>query len=160
MKLSDDFYFLVLGGALAAAPFLSMTDGYSHSLPAPFFLAFAFLGWFGVVSLFLLPVAFWAWSHQLRAGDDTIPRRSVVLFLLLSVLSLAWTIAGYPYARDFQGLGYARLVTAINVSTPLLLAGILRRNRLSQRWSLAFAFHWLVFAWLGSYAFAYMGETP
>ena len=21
-------------------------------------------------------------------------------------------------------------------------------------------FHWLLFAWIGSYAFAYMGETP
>ncbi len=160
MKPSYDFHNIVLGGALAGAPFLPLAGGYPTSLPVPFFIAFSFHWLVGAVFLFLLPVAFWAWSHQLRAGDDTIPRRSLILFLVLVVISLAWTISGYSYARDWQGVGYARLVIAINVSGPLILAAILWRNRVRQRRPLAFAFHWLLFAWFGSYAFAYMGELP
>ena len=161
--VTRNFYFVILGGALAFVPALAMVRNFPGPLspyPIGFMLPLWLLGPSGYVSFLLLPMAFWIWSHQLGKGDGGIPRRSGVLLLVFVVLSLIWTIGGYEVARTWQGLLYARLLVAVDLGVPALLAGVLRQSRGRQTWVVSLVFHWLLFAWLGSYAFVYMGELP
>lgn len=162
-RLSHAFYFLVLGGALAGIPALAMKEpipGILSPFPVPFLLPVWILGPAGMGACALLAILFWCWSYQLRRNSPRIPKRSVVLAVVVTALSLAWTAWGFSDAAQWQGTTYAWTVAGLNIVVPLSLACLLRWTRAAPRWGVSFAFHWLLFAWLGSYAFAYLGETP
>lgn len=156
--------FLVLGGALAAIPIV----GFSAHLPtvfspfpAPFTLAIWILGYpTGLLLATLLPVAFWMFSHQLARGEARIPLRGRVLLFPVTALAIIWTLYGYRHGAAHQGALYARTIVAINIAMPLLLTVLFQRNRRSPSYGRAFAYQWLLWAWIGSYAFAYLGELP
>lgn len=162
-RLSRDFYFFLLGGALAGIPALSMTEpvpGILSPFPVPFLVPVWILGPTGIGASALLAVFFWCWAYQLRRDSPRIPTRSVVLAVVVTALSLGWTAWGFSDAARWQGTTYAWTVASVNFAMPLSLASLLRWTRAAPRWGGSFAFHWLLFAWLGSYAFAYLGETP
>jgi hypothetical protein len=119
--------------------------------PFPLFLAYAFVG----PMAFLIPaVLFVGWSWPLSRGQARFPNRSLVLMSVLFVLSAAWHIAGGW--RTYYGVRMAYIwllyVALVIVSATLC--------RLRPRFWLNAAAHWLLFAWLASYAFAYYGEVP
>lgn len=163
VRLSRDFYFLVFGGLLVAVPYLAFNQRLPSPLspyPIQFFWPIWFFPPFGALTLLLPPLFFWAWCRYLLSYTGGVPRRSLVLLLLLAALSLTYTVRGYPYSTQYQSFTYARLVLAINIATPVALYGLFRLAKRTEKWSLAFAFHWLLVAWASSYAFAYLGETP
>lgn len=89
----------------------------------------------------------------------TAPNMSFTL-TALGLLILALTAAGFRFASEYQGVAYAWTVTAVNVLVPLVLLAAYRANRSMGPWPIAFGSCWLLCAWIGSYAFAYLGELP
>lgn len=82
------------------------------------------------------------------------------MLLLATVLTILWTLYGYPYGLAHQGALYARTVLTVNIALPLLLAALLWRNRSRPRYGRAFTYHWVLWAWISTYAFAHLGELP
>jgi hypothetical protein len=149
--------FLVLAVLILVVTMLAfgVLGGGSPSLaapaPLPLFIAIAFVG----EGAFFLPTAlFIAWSWPLSRGQDRFPTRSLVLMALLIVLSIVWHVRGGW--RHYYGAGIAYIWLGL-VGLMIAVAGACR---LRPRFWLNAAAHWLLFAWLASYAFAWYGEVP
>jgi hypothetical protein len=138
------------GGASIIAP-----------LPLPLiWLAFASDGHFLLIIALLPSLAFWLWSPGLFRGKATAPIRSVILLAIGGATSIVWFVGGWRYGLEYQGLAY-------NVSTALLsavlavLTGVLiLRSRKAPSFTLNLIVHFVLFAWLITYAFPYLGELP
>jgi hypothetical protein len=115
---------------------------------------------FGLLFSVLLPIVFWLLSPQLARGIATIRVRGAIALATATILSLVATAYGFRYGLQYEGAAYAWTVLAINIMTPLLLSCLLWINRRTPRYAVCFAYHWLLCAWIGSYAFAYLGELP
>jgi hypothetical protein len=154
--------YLVLGGALAALPiagFSAPTPSVLSPFPAPFLFALWIFGHpEGLMLAVLLPVAFWLLSPQLARGGASIPVRGGVVLILAAVLSIIWTLVGYRYGATHQGALYARVVMTINIAVPLFLTILFWKNRSRPKYVRAFTYQWLLWALIGVYAFAYLGE--
>jgi hypothetical protein len=110
----------------------------------------------------LIPVIlFFAWNPGLFRGSSTIPKRTYILFVIAAVMSVIWFIPGWKYGLQYQGPTYTHYICVLNIAW---IAGIgvllfLRRNH-HPSFASNLAFHLLFFAWLGWYAFPYLGELP
>jgi hypothetical protein len=75
-------------------------------------------------------------------------------------LSILNFVVGWKYGMQYQGRSYVLGCLAISVAIVALLATLLFRNSDSPSVSNSAAFHFSLFAWLGTYAVPYLGETP
>jgi hypothetical protein len=146
--------------ALVAAQSLGMLGGaapYSLS-PAP--MLFAALLAAGMNTL-LIPAAFaalfWLWSPQLFRGETSVPKRTFVLLAVSAGLSIANFVVGWTFGVRYQGLAYtiACLLTSAGMLT--VCAVILWKARATPSFDYSLLAHTVAFAWLGSYAFPYLG---
>ena len=109
----------------------------------------------------LLPVLlFFAWNPGLFRGQEHVPKRSFVLLIVATALSVIWFVGGWKYGLEYQGRQHTYTICAIN-SAWLLVLWI----KFIRRWrGVSFAenlwLHWMLFAWLAWYAFPYLGELP
>jgi hypothetical protein len=145
---------LLITGVL---PFVGASPSLLAPLPMPMYVGLMVLGPLAAV----LPAAgFLAWTPQLRIGNGGVPRRSVVLLAVLAALNAWWSVAAWSYGLRYQGIGYTRMVLAASAGWIVVLAGLCawvsRRPSLAKSW----LFHALLFAWLGWYAFPFLGELP
>jgi hypothetical protein len=133
---------------VALGPFPALT-----TLPALVFSrAFAV----GVPSLL-----FFLWNPGLFRGDSEIPRRSLGLLVVATVLSIIWFVVGWSHGVRYQGAGYVYKVSLANVAwLACLLAAFVRFRKNKSSFGLNLALHWLLFAWFAWYAFPYLGELP
>lgn len=108
----------------------------------------------GPLALGIPVVTFWAWGFPLFSGAATFPLRSVVLAAAAFCSSALWLILGHaseyydwPLFGVSGGFVFA-IVFAIAWCRrrPSFLANLLG--------------HALLFAWLGSFAFPWIGEVP
>jgi len=110
----------------------------------------------------LIPlILFFAWNPSLFRGSSTIPKRTYILFVTATVMSVIWFIVGWKYGLQYQGPAYTHYICVLNIA---YIAGIgatllLRRNR-NPSFAFNLLFHLAFFAWLGWYAFPYLGELP
>jgi hypothetical protein len=106
-------------------------------------------------------ILFFSWNPSLFRGSDTMPKRSYALFAIATVLSVIWFIGSWKYGLQYQGPTYTHLICALNV---VWLAGLgvflFLRRKSDPSFASNLAFHLLFFAWLGWYAFPYLGELP
>lgn len=110
----------------------------------------------------LIPVIlFFAWNPSLFRGSSTIPKRTYVLFVIATVMSVIWFIVGWNYGLQYQSPTYTHYICVLNIAW---IAGIGALLLLRQKRNPSFAsnlvFHLVLFAWLGWYAFPYLGELP
>ena len=113
------------------------------------------------VSLFVPAVLFLVWNPQLLRGAAKIPWRSYGLLGVATALSTYWFVVGWQYGLKYQGARYTYLVCAINVVWLLLLwAMFIRKLWSAPSFTANLFLHWALFAWLGWYAFPYLGELP
>lgn len=108
----------------------------------------------------LLALAFVAWCPDVWHGEAQAPPRTWVLAVTAVVLSMAAVIGGRAYGLKYQGPSYVTAVTAISVLCWLLVGAVLVRayrapSPVRNLWA-----HLILFAWLGWYAFPYLGELP
>ena len=133
-------------------PFLTVTPAFILSS-----LSAGRLTWAAVLIPSLL---FFAWNPALFWGQSQVPKRSLVLLLALTVLSAVWFVGSWKYGLEYQGRQYVYAICAINgvwlVALWMIIIG--RAHRTSFCGNLLL--HWLLFAWLGWYAFPYLGELP
>jgi len=101
---------------------------------------------------------FFAWNPGLVRGQTRVPKRSYVLAIILTVLSVLYFIGGWRYGVKYEGIEYTQNVCFVNVFWVGVLAAefVLAGARPSFQRNLTV--HWLFFAWLGWYAFPWLGE--
>jgi hypothetical protein len=104
-------------------------------------------------------VLFFVWNPGLFYGDKNIPKRSYVLLIVTTVLSLLWFVAGWKDGIAVQGARYNYSVSAINVVWIIGLWVMVGRNwKVESSFKSNVLIHWLLFAWLAWYAFPFFGE--
>lgn len=151
--------------ALLAAQSLGLwvPGGASVITPLPFpliWFAFASDGGHLLVIALLPSLAFWLWSPGLFRGKATIPIRSIVLFVIGLMASIVWFVEGWRYGLKYESLTYS-ISTALLSAVLAVFTGILiLRLRRGPSFALNLLTHFVLFAWLITYAFPYLGELP
>ena len=149
--------------ALAAALSIGLFGGGSPTLIAPSSVVLVF-PLFDNVPMFVVLAApslcFWAWSFQLFGGKAGVPKRTLVLHGAVAVLSVVWFVLGWSYGLQFEGTSFTFATAAISAGFAVTIAFLAWRNPRSTSFERSLSVHWLLFAWVVTYAFPYLGETP
>jgi hypothetical protein len=149
--------------ALIAARSVGLFGGASPFLLAPAPLIFVLLAAVDVPSP-LIPVLFaglfWLFSLQLFRGEAAVPKRTFVLVVVAGVWSVAGFIIGWDFGVRYQGRAYTLICLLVSACMLTVSAIMLRRARMHPSFNLSLISHTIAFAWLGSYAFPYLGELP
>lgn len=108
----------------------------------------------------LVPVVlFFVWNPGLFGGEAKIPRRSYILLIATTVLSVLWFAVGWRDGLAVQGAKYTYAISGINAMWMVALWLLFTRSRRGAPSFLTnLAAHWVMFAWLAWYAFPFMGE--
>jgi hypothetical protein len=156
---------LAAGGlvALVAAQAVGLfgRDIPSEFTPLPLWLVF--LQWCGASALptvIALAAIFWLWCPSLFQGASAVPNRSYALWFVVATLSAIWSLGGWHYGVRYEGLEYTAFCTLFSVALLCLSAFALWRARTVPSFSNALVFQTLLFLWLASDAFPYLGELP
>lgn len=115
------------------------------------------------VHLFLLapflPTAlFFVWNPGLLKGQTSVPIRSVILLAVLTALTTVYFVSSWSYGLQFQGAKYTYGICAANIVWLLVLWAIFIVVRRKASFNLNLLAHFLLFAWLGWFAFPWLGE--
>ncbi len=148
--------------SLASIGVLPFTDSWDLLRPSSILLILPvfLLGYAGLLVLPLASVALVLWLPALRRGSVVFPVRSFVLLGAGSVLSALHFATQWRLGLEFQGVTFTRgcLVASCLLAGVVGVLGWLDRRQPSYGKNLAA--HFLLFAWLVSYAFPYLGEWP
>jgi hypothetical protein len=106
------------------------------------------------------PVLFFPWNPGLVQGQAKVPMRSLALLALLTVLTVLWFVGDWQFGLRYQGLRFTRAVCGINIGWLIVLWVAMVRGHRKPQFITNLLAHWLMFAWLGWYAFPYLGELP
>ena len=122
--------------------------------PSPMPLAFLYFAGLGPLAFGIPVVAFWFWGLPLFRGASAFPVRSLGLTAVALASSVTWLALGgasryytWPFfavSGGFVLLGAVAIVSCRN--RPSFVANVLG--------------HALLFAWIGSFAFPWLGEVP
>ncbi|PYP89420.1 MAG: hypothetical protein DMG65_13735 [Candidatus Angelobacter sp. Gp1-AA117] len=124
--------------------------------------AFALSSWNLEIVAVLIPVLlFFLWNPGLLVSEQSrLPRRTLGIVGVLTLLSMVDFIFEWNYGLQYRGMRHLLTILIINVAMLALLwwaiVRVLRRPSFS--WNL-FS-HWLLFVWLAWCAFPYLGELP
>jgi hypothetical protein len=114
-----------------------------------------------VAAVVVPTILFFAWNPGLFRGSSTMPKRTYTLFVIASVLSVIWFIRGWKYGLQYEGPTFTHFICAVNIVWVVGLGVLLfLRQKVNPSFISNLAFHLLFFAWLGWYAFPYLGELP
>lgn len=82
-------------------------------------------------------------------------------FALVTVASMVWFGTGWHYGVEYQGYRYTLATALISLGFAAIAGGMLMRWR-TESLSLPFSLtiNFLLFAWVFTYAFPYLGELP
>ena len=142
--------FLTLPTAFSAPTFLS---------PLPLLVLIPIFA-IGFPGLLVPGFLFAAWSPQLFRGEGVVPRRSVVLLGVLTLLTVPYFVVSWEYGVEYQGL---RHTVAVAVANAFVLAGawvLLYRARRGATFMRSLVLHAVIFGWLAWCAFPSLGELP
>lgn len=133
----------------------------SELYPLPVIVAMPALLGLRYMALAIPMLLFFVWNPRLFRGEAEVPKRSQILLATATLLSIPWFVVGWKYGLEFQGGRYTYSVLAINIaSLSVLWATFARRHKVAPSFQASLLFQWLLFAWLGWYAFPYLGELP
>jgi len=152
---------LVLG--LVASQSLGLLGSGAPSIFAPAPMLLVYLLFFGVpfsLAIGMFVLLFWIWHPRLFAGAVDIPARTIVLAAVSTLLSVLAFVTGWQYAVEYQGHRYAVICLIVSALLFAMCAVSLWGARKNPSFRASLGAHTLLFAWLGSYALPYMGETP
>ena len=108
----------------------------------------------------IVPALFFLlWNSRLYDGEGEIPKRSYILLIIATLLSVVWFSVGWTDGLSVQGAKYNYSVTAINLAWIGVLCLLFKRSRRTQpSFQTSLTLHWLMFVWLSWYAFPFFGE--
>jgi hypothetical protein len=90
----------------------------SSSHPGPAFM----LSGLYEIAVVLPTLLFFAWHPGLFRGEAKIPKRSYVLFLAATALSVVYFVGSWKWGLLYQGIQHTRIVCGINVAWIVFLA--------------------------------------
>jgi hypothetical protein len=133
-------------------------------LPLPTLVAafyFVDRGW-SLGSVTVLPsMLFFLWHARLFQGIDRVPKRTYVLWTVVTILSIAWFAIIWREALRFHSFQHLLSVGGINLTWAASVGALLARNwRGPSSFGSNLLLHWALFAWLAWYAFPVLGELP
>ena len=113
------------------------------------------------VAVLIPTILFFLWNPGLIIRQQSnIPKRTVGLVGLLSILTTVDFVLEWKYGLEYQGTGHTIGVCTINALwLAVIWWAVLRAWRRPSFWVNLLS-HWVLFAWLGWYAFPYLGELP
>jgi hypothetical protein len=126
--------------------------------PIPFFVMV--IGPISLLFIILSGPIFWIWNADLFEGSTLIPRRSTVLLLVSAALSIINGVMGIPYGTKYFGKLHTTTVLSISFSCLAILIVLRVMAYKRGSFTLNLIFNWLLFSWLLTYAFPYLGELP
>jgi len=142
-----------LGALGGGSPLLTTPVPFPLAIPAllgmPLFLVVLFY-----VATFLL------WKPSLFNGDSAVPRRTLVLLVLGTLLSALWYLSGWSYGLKYEGANYTLGCLMLSITLFVASAIALWLATSSPSFLKAILSQTLIFLWLGTYAFPWLGETP
>ena len=111
-----------------------------------------------VIGGVILPVLFIAWNPGLMSGAVRVPTRSLVLVGGVALATCAYMVTFWSSGLGVPGLAYLQQIAVLNVGilAVIVALAVMAIKRPGFRWNLMF--HWVLFAWAGSYAFAWLTE--
>jgi hypothetical protein len=106
-------------------------------------------------------ILFFLWHPGLIIRQQSnMPKRTAGLLGLLSILTIVDFVPEWKYGLQYQGTRHTIAVYTINVLwLAILWYAVIRAWRRPSFWANLLS-HWILFAWLGWYAFPYLGELP
>src|SRR5215467_16078814 len=119
-------------------------------------------GWGLAGGLIIWPVLFLLWNPTLLLGARAAPKRTYILWLITTLLTVAWFVAYFIHWNDFskrwhdiEDIQKWRTLGLINGGMAVAVGLMLLRIRYLQRSSFAsnLILHWGLFAWLAWCAF-------
>ena len=128
-------------------------------LPLPLVLPML-LGLPALAALLIFVVLFLVWRPSLLSGDPDVPVRTLILYTVMGALSAVWYILGWKYGIEYEGHSFTLICALASAACFLIVGFSLWRARVEPTFYKALIFQTLLFAWLGSYAFPYLGELP
>jgi hypothetical protein len=129
--------------------------------PAPIPLVLlVFLGIPRVVIAGMYACGFSLWCVQLFQGNTHIPIRTLVLFFLSVALSLLGFVGSWDFGLKYQGAAYTVSCAIFSVALFTTCGALLWYARKRPTYWVSLSGHTLLFVWLATYAFPYLGEMP
>lgn len=163
MKPVHAFALAVISLALVVAQALGAFGEGSPTILSPAPLLFVIPA-FMDLPVFLVPFLFLAifcvWSPALLRGEARNPRRTLVLYVVFAVLSTAWYVTGWHYGAQYEGLRYTVTCAILSAALFSLCSLLLWRSHASPSFLRSLITQFVIFAWIGSYAVVYLGQTP
>lgn len=127
----------------------------------PYLLLATFVGPMpAFVAIFVPTILFWVWGMHLFQGASAVPRRSIVLFWTLVVLTVAYFVVSWELGVRYQGYFHLLGVVLLNLFAVYVLWRLLLDAIRGPSFQRNFVFHWSLFAWLAWFAFPILGEMP
>jgi hypothetical protein len=106
-------------------------------------------------------ILFFLWSPGLLLNQrPNLPKKTIVLLGLLTVLTVVDCVLEWKYGVRYRGTRYTVLVYIINAMWLASLWWTVVRSQRQPSFKGNLFSHWLLFAWLSWYAFPYLGELP
>jgi len=135
-----------------------------EELPTVFYPAPGLVLWpsllIGPAAILVPMLVFFAWNRGLFNGDSKIPKRTRILLLVATVLSVPWFVAGWRDGSVVEGARYNFSVLGINIAWIAILWFMFVRNRKAEpSFKVNLLLHWFLFAWLAWYAFPFFGDV-
>ena len=146
---------------LAACFSVGAFGGSPPSLMAPLSLTILFPVNKGVkipVTILLQVAAYAVWSLQLFNGKGAMPKRTLWLIAVILAGSVYWYASSWNYGIKWQGYGYTVGCAVMSAALGLCCAFLAWTARTSAGPIRSVSAHTLLFVWIATYAFAYMGE--
>lgn len=124
--------------------------------------AFVLSRWhFESLAVLVPTIFFFLWSPGLLLHErQNLPKRTIALLGLLTVLTVVDCILEWKYGMQYRGMRYTLLVYTINAIWLAALWWTVMHSQRRPSFRGHLFSHWLLFAWLAWYAFPYLGELP
>ena len=110
-----------------------------------------------IISAIPMAAIYYFWVKSL---SNKIPRRSIILFLVVFTLSIPYFIFSWSLGVTWQGLSHTVFMVTINIVVCMLLISLLVSNIKAPGNSSASLFHGILFCWLVWCALPVLGELP
>ena len=137
--------------------------GGSPTILAPaslFFVLPVFQGVPLVLAISIFIFAFAMWILPQYRGSSALPTRTLVLLGMTAFVSMLWYVIGWNFSVHVEGMPYVATCFVLSCAMLLGCALLALRAREKPNYLVNLSAHALLFVWLATYAFPYLGATP
>jgi hypothetical protein len=107
-----------------------------------------------------LAVLFCVWCRPLFSGRPTGRKRTLATVASIILLSALWFYGGWGLGLKYQDYRYTLMTALGSLAFAILTAILVASSRRADSFAWSLTVNFLIFAWLVTYAFPYLGELP